>query len=90
MLSILLNPALIIIAALGLYILAEAVCRRHDAQNSLWRARVWWEGSGYTHAAKSDPEGREWASCYPADAVVSIEHVFHGRVTQWAGRNVSF
>ena len=88
-LAILTNPALILIAAMGVYIVAEAVCTRHDRQNTLWRARVWWEGETYTHAAKSECEGREWASCYPADAAVSIEHVFHGTPTFKAGRNLS-
>lgn len=88
-LTILINPAAIIIAAMGVYLLAEAACACHDRQNSLWRARVWWEGETYTHTAKSEPEGREWASCYPVDAVVSIEHVFHGRATFMAGRNVA-
>ena len=74
---------------LALYPLAELACRWHDRRNASWRARVWWEGSAYTHAAKSEREGREWASCYPAEAHVSIERVFHGRASFVAGRNVA-
>lgn len=87
--AILTNPALILIAAMGVYVLAEAACRRHDAANDRWRVRVWWEGEMYTHAAKSEPEGCEWASCYPVEAHVSIERVFHGRASFVAGRNVA-
>lgn len=89
MLALLTNPALIVIAAMGAFIVAEAMCRAGDRRNDRWRARVWWEGEMYSHAAKSEQEGREWASCYPVDAHVSIERVFHGRSTFVAGRNVA-
>lgn len=83
-------PAVTIMAlALACLVLAEILCQYHDRQNDLWRARVWWEGETYTHTAKSEQEGREWASCYPVDAHVSIEHVFHGRASFVAGRNVA-
>lgn len=89
MLGIVSTPLAILLCALVAYLIADALCRRADARNVLWRARVWWEGSAYTHAAKSEPEAREWAACYPADAHVSIESMFHGRSTFVAGRNVA-
>ena len=90
MLHILTNPALILIVAMGVYIIAEATCRWHDRLRSPWRVRVWWGTHALTHWAKSEPEAREWAALYPVDAVVSIESTFHGRSTFVAGRNVTF
>lgn len=84
------TPAVIIMAGfLALVVALEIVCQWWDRKDSHWRARVWWEGETYTHRAKSEQEGREWASCYPAEAHVSIEHVFHGRASFVAGRNVA-
>ncbi|CAI3971330.1 hypothetical protein VAC51_00014 [Variovorax phage VAC_51] len=87
--SILAAPASILIGALAFAFAAELACRWWDRKDSHWQARVWWEGETYTHRAKSEPEAREWASCYPVDAHVSIEHVFHGRPSFVAGRNVA-
>lgn len=84
------GAAWIIGVSLVAYVIAELICRRLDRKSGHWRARVWWEGETYTHAAKSEQEGREWASCYPAEAAVSIEFVQYDRATFMAGRNLAF
>lgn len=77
---------MIILALLTAYLMAEVVCRIHDRIASHWQARVYWDGVSVVHKCASLSEGLQWAACYPCEAAVMVEHVFHKRATLLASR----
>jgi hypothetical protein len=64
-----------------LMLAGEVICRFSDRRATEWVAHVYWDGSYYRHAARSEADALDWLCQYPRHSTGLVERLYRGAFT---------